>query len=200
MTDRWLTDSQQRSWRAFLLGVTLLMERIDRDMREKHGLSQAEYELLVRLSEAPDHELRMAELADSVKNSRSRITHTIRRLEEAGFVVRRACASDGRGVQAVLTDAGFAKLVAAAPDHVDTVRDSFDRRGRRRGPRSDRSGVHRGRRPPRDRATRPVAALPARLTRRAPDTPVDAVGGWRDAVGGPWCHVAMTQHSTDPRD
>ncbi len=82
MTDRWLTNSQQRSWRSFLLGVTLLMERIDRDLREKHGLSQAEYELLVRLSEAPEHELRMAELADSVKNSRSRITHTITRLED----------------------------------------------------------------------------------------------------------------------
>jgi DNA-binding MarR family transcriptional regulator len=125
MTDRWLTDGQQRSWRAFLLGVTLLTERIDRDLREKHGLSQAEYELLVRLSEAPQRELRMAELADSVKNSRSRITHTIRRLEDAGFVVRRACESDGRGVQAVLTDAGYAKLVAAAPDHVDTVRGSL---------------------------------------------------------------------------
>jgi DNA-binding MarR family transcriptional regulator len=125
MADRWLTNSQQRSWRAFLLGVTLLRERIDRDLREKHGLSQAEYELLVRLSESPSHELRMAELADSVKNSRSRITHTIRRLEDAGFVARRACESDGRGVQAVLTDAGYAKLVAAAPDHVDTVRESF---------------------------------------------------------------------------
>ncbi len=125
MTDRWLTDGQQRSWRAFLLGMTLLMERIDRDMRDKHGLSLAEYELLVRLSEAPSRELRMAELADSVKNSRSRITHTIRRLEEDGFVVRRACPSDGRGVQAVLTDEGFAKLVAAAPDHVDTVREAM---------------------------------------------------------------------------
>jgi DNA-binding MarR family transcriptional regulator len=125
MTDRWLDDRQQRSWRSFLSGVTLLMDRIDRDMREKHGLSLAEYELLVRLSEAPQHQLRMAELAHSVKNSRSRITHTIRRLEDAGFVVRQACASDGRGVQAVLTDDGFAKLVAAAPDHVDTVRDSL---------------------------------------------------------------------------
>lgn len=125
MTDRWLSASQQRSWRAFLLGSTLLMDRIDRDMRENHGLSLPEYELLVRLSEAPNRELRMAELADSVKNSRSRITHTIRRLEEAGYVVRRACPSDGRGVQAVLTDDGFAKLVAAAPDHVACVRDCF---------------------------------------------------------------------------
>jgi DNA-binding MarR family transcriptional regulator len=125
MTDIWLTADQQRSWRSFLLGSTLLMDRIERDMRERHGLSSPEYELLVRLSEAPRHELRMAELADSVKNSRSRITHTIKRLEEAGYVVRRACESDGRGVQAVLTDAGYAKLVAAAPDHVASVRQAL---------------------------------------------------------------------------
>ena len=125
MTDRWLTASQQRSWRAFLLGTTLLMERLDRDLREKHGLSLPEYEILVRLSESPDRELRMAELADSVKNSRSRITHTVKRLEDAGFVVRRACESDGRGVIAALTKPGFARLAAAAPDHVDTVRQAL---------------------------------------------------------------------------
>ena len=125
MTDRWLTASQQRSWRAFLLGTTLLMERLDRDLREKHGLSLPEYEILVRLSESPDRELRMAELADSVKNSRSRITHTVKRLEDAGFVVRRACESDGRGVIAALTKPGFARLATAAPDHVDTVRQAL---------------------------------------------------------------------------
>jgi DNA-binding MarR family transcriptional regulator len=122
MTDGWLTSDQQRSWRSFLLGTTLVLDHIERDMREKHGLSSPEYELLVRLSEAPRHQLRMAELADSVKNSRSRITHTIKRLEDAGYVVRRACESDGRGVQAALTEAGYAKLVAAAPDHVACVR------------------------------------------------------------------------------
>lgn len=125
MTDRWLSSDQQRSWRSLLLGTTLLMDRLERDMRDKHGLSSPEYELLVRLSEAPRHELRMAELADSVKNSRSRITHTIKRLEDAGYVVRRACESDGRGVRAVLTDGGYAKLVAAAPDHVECVRQSL---------------------------------------------------------------------------
>src|ERR1700759_258092 len=111
MAVRWLTAEQQRHWRAFLLGTTLLMERLDRDLREKHGLSLPEYEILVRLSEAPDHSTRMAELADAVKNSRSRITHTIKRLEVDGFVVRRSCASDGRGVMACLTDQGYAKLV-----------------------------------------------------------------------------------------
>lgn len=121
MTARWLSPHQQVSWRAYLLGTTLLMERLDRDLREKHGLSLPEYEILVRLSESPGRELRMAELADSVKNSRSRITHTVRRLEDAGYVVRRACESDGRGVNAAMTSAGFAKLAAAAPDHVESV-------------------------------------------------------------------------------
>ncbi|MEJ7707684.1 MAG: MarR family transcriptional regulator [Nocardioidaceae bacterium] len=83
------------------------MERLDRDLREGHGLSLPEYEILVRLSEAPEHRLRMAELADSVKNSRSRITHAVTRLEKAGLVGRSQCTSDGRGVFAILTDHGY---------------------------------------------------------------------------------------------
>lgn len=122
---RWLSASQQRAWRAYLLGTTLLADRLERDLRDKHGLSMAEYEILVRLSESPDRALRMAELADSVKNSRSRITHTVQRLESSGFVVRRSCASDGRGVIAMLTDEGFSKLATAAPDHVESVRSSL---------------------------------------------------------------------------
>lgn len=108
-----------------MLGTTLLTERLDRDLREGHGLSLPEYELLVRLSEAPCRALRMAELADSVKNSRSRITHTVKRLEAAGLVVRRSCDTDGRGVIAVMTDDGFEKLATAAPNHVASVRASL---------------------------------------------------------------------------
>lgn len=122
MQSPWLSSGQQRAWRAYLLGTTLLMDRLDRDLREKHGLSMPEYEILVRLSEAPDRSLRMAELADSVKNSRSRITHTVTRMEQAGLVERRQCASDGRGVFALLTDTGYARLVEAAPQHVASVR------------------------------------------------------------------------------
>jgi DNA-binding MarR family transcriptional regulator len=122
MATQWLTTEQQRDWRSFLLGSTLLMDRLDRDLREHHDLSLPEYEILVRLSESENRALRMAELADSVKNSRSRITHTIARMERAGLVVRKQCPSDGRGVIAHLTERGFAKLVDAAPDHVDSVR------------------------------------------------------------------------------
>jgi DNA-binding MarR family transcriptional regulator len=122
VTTRWLDASQQRAWRAFLMGSTALMEQLDRDLRDRHDLSLPEYEVLVRLSESADWELRMAELADSVQNSRSRMTHTVARMERAGLVVRRSCASDRRGVLAVLTDDGYRKLVEAAPDHVESVR------------------------------------------------------------------------------
>ncbi len=122
---KWLDGDQQRAWRAYIVGTTLLMERLDRDLRDKHDLSLPEYEILVRLSEAPDRMLRMAELADSVKNSRSRITHTIARMERESLVVRRQCPSDGRGVFAALTDAGLDKLGQAAPSHVESVRASL---------------------------------------------------------------------------
>ncbi|HEU4515096.1 MAG TPA: MarR family transcriptional regulator [Nocardioidaceae bacterium] len=119
---RWLDAEQQRSWRAYLVGTTLLTDRLDRDLREHHDLSMPEYEILVRLSEAPDRRMRMAELAGSISHSRSRVTHTVSRLEKDGLVERSACVSDGRGVEAVLTDEGFARLEEAAPTHVEGVR------------------------------------------------------------------------------
>jgi DNA-binding MarR family transcriptional regulator len=99
------------------------MDRLDRDLRDKHDLSLPEYEILVRLSEAEDHRMRMAMLADSVSHSRSRVTHTISRLERAGLVSRSSCASDRRGVEACLTEAGRAAIERAAPDHVRGVRE-----------------------------------------------------------------------------
>ena len=119
---RWLDADQQRSWRAYLVGTTLLMDRLDRELRERHDLSLPEYEILVRLSEAPDRRMRMAELAQAISHSRSRVTHTVARLEKDGLVARSACVSDGRGVEAVLTDEGFARLEHAAHTHVEGVR------------------------------------------------------------------------------
>ena len=111
MTTRWLDADQQRAWRAYIIGTTLLLERLDRDLRDNYGVSLPEYEILVRLSEAPERRLRMAQLADSVKNSRSRITHTIARMQRGGLVDRTQCTSDGRGVYAHLTEAGWQRLV-----------------------------------------------------------------------------------------
>ena len=118
----WLDREQQRSWRAYLVGTTLLMDRLDRELREQHDLSLPEYEILVRLSESPGHRMRMAELAVSLSHSRSRVTHTVARLERAGLVQREACLSDGRGVEATITDRGVDVLEKAAPTHVAGVR------------------------------------------------------------------------------
>jgi DNA-binding MarR family transcriptional regulator len=119
---RWLDDSEQKSWRALVLGNTLLMDRLDDELREGHGLSLGEYEILVRLSEVPDRRLRMSHLADSVAHSRSRLTHTIARMERNGLVERCHSPDDRRGVFASLTDHGYAVLVDAAHTHVTGVR------------------------------------------------------------------------------
>lgn len=122
-TTVWLTVPQQQAWRAYINGSTLLFERLDRDLREQFDVSLPEYEVLVRLSEASDHRLRMAVLASSVSHSRSRVTHTVARMEGKGLVERRACPTDGRGVIASLTSRGWDCLVAAAPVHVEGVRE-----------------------------------------------------------------------------
>lgn len=118
----WLDSEQQRYWRTFLNGSWSLLNALERDLEETTGLSMSEYEVLVRLSEAEDRSLRMSQLADQVVASRSRLTHTVRRMEGAGLVARRASASDRRGVDCVLTDTGFDRLAAAAPHHVASVR------------------------------------------------------------------------------
>ena len=121
---RWLTAEQQVAWRAYLLGTARLMAKLDDDLR-RFGLGINDYEILVRLSEAPGRRLRMAELADRLHQSRSRMTHTVGRLVDAGLVIRQSCESDKRGVWAELTDAGFAKLEEAAPHHVEGVRENL---------------------------------------------------------------------------
>jgi len=119
---RWLDESQQRAWRSILLGHTLLMDRLDDDLRRSHDISLTEYEILVRLSERPGRCMRMAHLADALAHSRSRVTHTIDRMEKSGYVARTASPDDGRGVVATMTDKGMELLEAAAHVHVRGVR------------------------------------------------------------------------------
>jgi DNA-binding MarR family transcriptional regulator len=120
---RWLDADQQRHWRALMTGTSALFDALNRDMEEAMGLSMTEYEVFVRLSEAPDRRMRMSALADSLVHSRSRITHTVRRLEERGLVSRCAATGDGRGVECRLTDTGMDLLEKAAPAHVESVRE-----------------------------------------------------------------------------
>ena len=119
---RWLDDDQQRAWRALVLGTTLLFDRLDDDLRRHHNISLAEYEILVRLSER-DGQMRMAQLADAMAHSRSRITHTIKRMERSELVERCDSPDDGRGVVAKLTARGALLLRNVAPTHVEGVRD-----------------------------------------------------------------------------
>ena len=121
---RWLSAEQQRVWRTYLLGSARLSERLDADLR-KSGLDLPEYEILVSLEEAPDRRLRMSELAAAVHSSRSRLTHTIARMEKLSLVIRTTCPSDRRGVWAELTAAGMKTLESAAPSHVTAVRRNF---------------------------------------------------------------------------
>src|SRR5689334_23693429 len=122
---RWLDADQQRSWRAFIVGSTLLTDTLDRELRQAHGISLAEYEILVRLSEAPDRTLRMAKIAEGLQHSRSRVTHTVSRMEKAGLIRRTAASGDKRGVDATMTAAGWELLKKAAHTHVTGVRAHF---------------------------------------------------------------------------
>ncbi len=119
---RWLSSEQQQYWRAWLAAETLLKEQLDRELQESHGLTIADYEILVRLSESPERRVRMSELAEKTLASRSRLSHQIDRMEKQNLVERAACADDRRGQWAILTDTGWNALVAAAPDHVEGVR------------------------------------------------------------------------------
>lgn len=119
---RWLDDDEQRTWRSFLSANLLFFDRIERQLQQEAGMPHAYYEILVRLSEAPDRTLRMSELASVSLSSRSRVSHAVARLEDAGWVRRRPFPSDRRGALAELTDAGFARLVEVAPGHVEAVR------------------------------------------------------------------------------
>jgi DNA-binding MarR family transcriptional regulator len=119
---RWLDARQQASWRSFVVGVTLLLDRLDADLQRDFDLSLTEYEILVRLSERPQREMRMAQLADALAHSRSRVTHTVTRMEKAGLVRRSSSPDDGRGILATLTDKGSDLLARSAPTHVTGVR------------------------------------------------------------------------------
>jgi DNA-binding MarR family transcriptional regulator len=123
-TTHWLTAEQQSVWRHYLLGSARLTARLDADLR-RFGLDLAEYEILVTLSEAPERRVRMSELAEAVHQSRSRLTHTVTRMESAQLVERVSCPTDRRGVWAGLTDTGFELLASAAAEHVECVRRSF---------------------------------------------------------------------------
>ena len=121
---RWLTDEEQRAWRAYIRLAQLLMRQLDRDLHS-YGMSMHDYEILVELSEEPQRRMRMTELAMRTAQSRSRLSHQINRLEARGLVAREGCPGDKRGTFAVLTALGLVAIGDVAPSHLASVREHF---------------------------------------------------------------------------
>ena len=121
---RWLNPAEMKAWRSYIIASRRLLEALDNDL-EGHDLSIPDYEILAQLSDAPDRRMRMSELASITLLSRSRLSHRITVMEKAGWVKREACPTDKRGYFAVMTAKGWKAIVAAAPDHVASVRSRF---------------------------------------------------------------------------
>lgn len=121
---QWLNPAEMKAWRSYIIASRHLIEALDSDLVD-HDLSMPDYEILAQLSDAPDRRLRMSELAEITLLSRSRLSHRMKVMEQAGWVKREACPSDKRGFFAVMTPKGWKAIVAAAPDHVASVRSRF---------------------------------------------------------------------------
>ena len=120
-----LTSQELSAWRGFLETHARVTRALDAEMRAEHGLPVSSYEVLMFLADAPGQRLRMAEIADRVLLSRSGLTRLVDRLVALEYVRRNACADDGRGSYAELTEAGAAKLEAARRTHLAGVREFF---------------------------------------------------------------------------
>ena len=119
---RWLTEEEQRAWRGLVRMTSQLNARGNRQLQDEYGISLADYEVLVVLSEAPEGRLRVFEVADALAWEQSRVSHQLARMQRRGLIAREDCASDARAAFAVLTAAGRAAIERAAPAHVEQVR------------------------------------------------------------------------------
>ena len=119
---RWLSAAERAAWLAVAAMVVKLPAALDSQLQADSRLSFFEYMVLAVLSEQPDGTLQMSEIAELASASLSRLSHTATRLEQQGFIVREQVPGPGRRTNAVLTDAGYAKVVASAPGHVTQVR------------------------------------------------------------------------------
>jgi len=120
---QWLDKMEARAWRGYLSMRNLLHAELARGLVRNSGLSDADYEVLVDLSESECHRLRMHELASGLLWERSRLSHHITRMQRRGLVDREECEADGRGAFVVLTPAGLVAIRQAAPAHVAEVRE-----------------------------------------------------------------------------
>jgi DNA-binding MarR family transcriptional regulator len=120
---KWLTDEEQRAWRAYRRMVLLVDAEIARDLGRDSALSMPDYQVLTALSEAEGHRRRLTELANDMQWSASRLSHHVSRMEQRKLVTRAECSEDLRAAYVVLSDEGWEAIKAAAPDHVKSVRE-----------------------------------------------------------------------------
>ncbi len=121
-TPRWLTPEQLRAWIRLESVVELLPTVLDSQLQRDAQLTHFEYLVLAKLSEAPEHVLRMTRLAAITNSTLPRLSHVVSRLEARGYLERRPCPEDRRATNAHLTETGWQKVVATAPGHVANVR------------------------------------------------------------------------------
>jgi DNA-binding MarR family transcriptional regulator len=121
---RWLTPEQLRAWKKFVAVVEILPGVLDSQLQRDAEVTHFEYFTMAMLSEAPGRTLRMTSLASATNSTLPRLSHVVSRLEKRGYVDRAPCPDDRRATNATLTEAGWQKVVATAPGHVDTVREN----------------------------------------------------------------------------
>lgn len=122
---RWLNEQESRAWRGFQHLRTKLTARLSRQLTTSCGLTEADYAVLVNLSEAPGQRMRARDLCWALDWQRSRLSHQIARMQTRGTVTRDRCEGDARGFDVVLTEVGAAAIAAAAPIHLTAVRHCF---------------------------------------------------------------------------
>jgi DNA-binding MarR family transcriptional regulator len=120
-----LCPAEQEAWRGLLRVHAGVLKALDAELDATHGLPLTSYEVLIRLADAPEHRMRMCDLADSVLLSRSGMSRLVDRLERDGLLCRAACTNDARGAFACITQAGLDLLDQARPTHVAGIRRRF---------------------------------------------------------------------------
>jgi len=122
---RWLSDTEQESWKTFQLMQMQLNAALNRQLARDSGISLADYSVLVALTEERDGRMRAYELGGALGWEKSRLSHHVTRMANRGLVDRDGCPSDRRGAYVVVTEKGREAIRAAAPGHVDAVRARF---------------------------------------------------------------------------
>lgn len=121
---RWLNAREMKAWRSYIVATRGMIEALEADLCD-HDLSMPDYEVLALLSEAPDRQMRMSDLAMQAMVSKSRLSHRMKVMEKAGWVERKSCETDRRGSWACMTELGWQAIRSAAPDHLLSIRKRF---------------------------------------------------------------------------